>query len=90
MTATLIMDEAGQITLSGAVKRAFGVAPGVQFRAEVTKGRLQMVPDESLPEITEGVMENGVLVLPHFGFPVDVAAAVRAERDELAERAARR
>jgi len=90
MTATIIMDEAGHITLPMAARRAFRAGPGVPFQAEVTEGRIEIVKDAHSPEITEGVMENGVLVLPHFGYSVDVAAAVRAERDELAGRAGHR
>lgn len=86
MTATITMEEGGQITLPAGIKRALGVMPGSRLRAEVSEGRLQIVKEEALPEITEGVMENGVLVLPHFGFPVDVAAALRAERDERSDR----
>jgi hypothetical protein len=33
------------------------------------------------------VIENGVLVMARQGSPIDAAAAVRAERDSLADRA---
>ncbi|WP_395750503.1 AbrB/MazE/SpoVT family DNA-binding domain-containing protein [Prosthecobacter sp.] len=82
MTATITMDEGGQITLPAAIKRAFGVGPGTRLRAEVSGGRLQIMKEDEPPEIKEGVLENGLLVLPHFGFTVDVGAALRAERDE--------
>lgn len=90
MTATFTVDEAGQIPLPAALKHVFGIKPGVRLRAEVTEDRIEIVKDNDIPEITEGVMKDGVLILPHFGFSVDAAEAVRAERDELAERAARR
>ena len=86
MTATITMDESGQITLPAALKRALGAVPGTRLRAEVSDGRLQIVKEDELSEIKEGILENGVLVLPHFGFPVDVAAALRAERDERSVR----
>lgn len=87
MTATLTIDEAGQINLPDAMKRVFGVEPGVRLRAEVTAGRIEIVKD--IPSVTEGVLENGVLVLPRLGIKIDAGAAIRAERDELAERGAR-
>ena len=37
--------------------------------------------------MTQGVIENGVLVMARQGIKIDAAAAVRAERDALAERA---
>ena len=78
----------GQINLPEAMKRVFGVEPGVRLRAEVTAGRIEIVKD--IPSVTEGVLENGVLVLPRLGVKIDAGAAIRAERDELAERGARR
>jgi bifunctional DNA-binding transcriptional regulator/antitoxin component of YhaV-PrlF toxin-antitoxin module len=84
MTATITIDEAGQILLPEVLRRAFGAEPGALLRAEVNCGRMEIVKD--IPEITQGVMENGVLVLPRLGIKVDAAAAVRAERDERAER----
>ncbi|MEQ1935183.1 MAG: hypothetical protein ABL962_15085 [Fimbriimonadaceae bacterium] len=45
---------------------------------------------KDMPVVTAGVLENGVLVLPRLGIKMDAAAAIRAERDELAERALRR
>jgi bifunctional DNA-binding transcriptional regulator/antitoxin component of YhaV-PrlF toxin-antitoxin module len=88
MTATLTLDDAGQISLPEAVKRVFGVKPGVPLRAEVTKNRIELILDT--PVVTEGVLEQGVLVLPKLGIKLDVAAAIRAEREELAERASGR
>jgi bifunctional DNA-binding transcriptional regulator/antitoxin component of YhaV-PrlF toxin-antitoxin module len=89
MTATLTIDEAGQINLPESLRHLFGAEPGVRIRAEVTKDRIEIVKDE-LPEVTSGEYENGVLVVPRLGIKMDAAAAVRAERDELAFRAARR
>ncbi len=85
MTATFTIDEAGQIILPEALKRVFGAAPGVRLRADVTSERIEIVKD--VPMVTEGVLENGVLVLPKLGVPMDAAAALRADRDEQAERA---
>lgn len=47
MTATITMDEAGQITLPAALKRAFGAVPGARLRAEVTAGRIEIVSEVS-------------------------------------------
>ena len=88
MTASITIDDAGQILLPEALQRAFGVEPGVRLRAEVTSERIEIVKD--VPEVTQGVLENGVLVLPRLGLKVDAAAAIRADRDERAERTQRR
>ncbi len=87
MTATITIDEAGQILLPEALQRAFGVVPGARLRAEVNSGRMEIVKD--VPEVTQGVLENGVLVLPRLGIKMDAAAAIRADRDERAERTQR-
>lgn len=88
MTATFTIDDAGQINLPDALKRVFGVEPGVRLRAEVTSDRIEIVKD--IPVVTEGVLENGVLVLPKLGIKMDAGAAIRADCDEQAERALRR
>lgn len=88
MTATFTINEAGEINLPEPLKRIFGLAPGVRLRAEVTSDRIEIVKD--LPEITQGALENGVLVLPKLGIKMDAAAAVRADREEQADRALRR
>jgi bifunctional DNA-binding transcriptional regulator/antitoxin component of YhaV-PrlF toxin-antitoxin module len=88
MTATLTIDAAGQITLPEALKRVFGAEPGDRLRAEVSADRIEIVRE--IPVVTEGVLEKGVLVLPRLGVKMDAAAAVRAERDEQAERGLRR
>ena len=88
MTATFTIDDAGQINLPDALKRVFGVEPGVRLRAEVTSDRIEIVKD--IPVVTEGVLENGVLVLPKLGIKMDAGAAIRADRAEQAERALRR
>lgn len=88
MTATFTIDDTGQINLPDALKRVFGAEPGVRLRAEVTSDRIEIVKD--IPLVTEGVLENGVLVLPKLGIKMDAGAAIRADRDEQAERALRR
>jgi bifunctional DNA-binding transcriptional regulator/antitoxin component of YhaV-PrlF toxin-antitoxin module len=88
MTATITIDEAGQINLPDAVMRIFGAEPGITLRAEVTSERIEIVKE--VPVVTEGVLENGVLVLPKLGIKMDAGAAIRADRDEQAERALRR
>lgn len=88
MTATLTLDDQGRITLPEAIKRAFGIRPGAVLRAEVSRGRLQIEGD--LPVITEGVLEDGMLVLPKMGMTMDAAAAIRADREAQAERASQK
>lgn len=87
MTATFTIDKAGEIHLPESLQRVFCVAPGLRLRAEVTADRIEIVKDT--PEVTQGVLKNGVLILPKFGIPMDAAAAIRAERDEQATRAPR-
>jgi hypothetical protein len=55
---------------------------------EVTTDRIEIV--KVVPEVTEGMLEDGVLVLPRFGIEMDAAAAVQADRQEQAEHALRR
>lgn len=85
MNATFTLDDSGQINLPEALKRVFGAEPGVRVQAEVTADRIEIV--KVFPEVTEGVMEDGVLVLPRLGIKMDAAAAVRADREEQAGRA---
>ena len=84
MTATFTIDYAGQINLPDALKRVFGVEPGVRLRAEVTADRIEIVKD--IPVVTETARSSsGRLVLARTGIAVDAAKAVREERDALAE-----
>ncbi len=85
MTATITIDKAGQILLPESVKHVFGAKPGSRLRAEVTADRIEIVKE--VPEVTEGVIEKGVLVLPRLGIKVDAGEAVRADRDWQAKRA---
>lgn len=88
MNATFTLDDAGQIQLPDTLKRVFGAKPGVRVRVEVTTDRIEIV--KVVPEVTEGMLEDGVLVLPKFGIEMDAAAAVQADRQEQAEHALRR
>ena len=84
MTATLTIDDAGQIILPEALKRVFGVEPGVRLRAEVTSDRIEIVKD--IPVVTETARSSsGRLVLARTGIAVDAAKAVREERDAFAK-----
>ncbi|HWB02017.1 MAG TPA: hypothetical protein VG796_03270 [Verrucomicrobiales bacterium] len=80
MTATITVDETGQINLPDALKRVFGAEPGDRLRTDVTPDRIEIVRDA--PVVTEGVVENGLLLLPRLGIKMDAAAAIRADRDE--------
>ena len=88
MTATLTIDESGQIELPEQLRRIFGVKPGVRVRAEVTPDRIEIVKDIPLASETTR-SPNGRLVLASTGVRVDAASAVREERDALANRALR-
>jgi bifunctional DNA-binding transcriptional regulator/antitoxin component of YhaV-PrlF toxin-antitoxin module len=84
MNATLSLDEAGRLVLPNSALRVLGMKPGDQVRADVSPNRIEICPE--LPTMSEGVIENGVLVMARQGIPIDDAAAVRAERDSLADR----
>jgi len=58
--------------------------PGDQVRADVSANRIDIYPEP--PVMAQGVIENGVLVMARQGVRMDAAAAVRADRDALAER----
>ena len=61
--------------------RVFGTEPGVRLRAEVTADRIELVRD--IPVVTEtSRSSSGRLVLAPTGIAVDVAKAIREDRDE--------
>jgi len=78
MNATLTLDEAGRLVLPTDALRLLGMKPGERIRANVTPNRIDIYPE--LPAMTDGIVENGVLVMARLGITMDVAAAVRAER----------
>ena len=89
MTGTFTIDDGGQIVLPDAMKRVFGLEPGVRLRAEVTADRIEIVKE--IPVVTDTVRSaSGRLVLAPTGIALDVAKAIREERDELANRALRK
>jgi bifunctional DNA-binding transcriptional regulator/antitoxin component of YhaV-PrlF toxin-antitoxin module len=85
MNATLSLDEAGRLVLPDNALRLLGMKPGDQVRADVSPNRIDICPEPSV--VSEGVIENGVLVMARQGFPMDAAAAVRSDRNALADRA---
>lgn len=88
MTATLTIDEFGQIELPEPLRRIFGAMPGVRIRAEVTPDRIEIVKD--IPVVSQTMLSpNGRLVLAPTGVQMDVAGAVREQREALANRALR-
>jgi bifunctional DNA-binding transcriptional regulator/antitoxin component of YhaV-PrlF toxin-antitoxin module len=84
MNASLSLDEAGRLVLPDNALRVLGMKPGDQVRADVSPNRIDICPEP--PVVSEGVIENGVLVMPRQRIHMDAAAAVRADRDALAER----
>ncbi len=88
MTVTFTLDDSGEIKLPDDLKRVFGAEPGMHVQAAVTADRIEIIKVQ--PEITEGKLENGVLLLPRLGIQTDAVAAVRADREERAERALRK
>jgi bifunctional DNA-binding transcriptional regulator/antitoxin component of YhaV-PrlF toxin-antitoxin module len=84
MNATLSLDEAGRRVRPNNALRLLGIKPGEQVRADVSPNGIEICPDP--PIVSEGVIENGVLVVARQSIPMDAAAAVRADRDALADR----
>ena len=84
MNATLSLDAAGRLVLPNSALQVLGIKPGDEVRADVSPNRIEICPEP--PVVSEGVIENGVLVMARQGIPMDAAAAVRAERDALADR----
>jgi bifunctional DNA-binding transcriptional regulator/antitoxin component of YhaV-PrlF toxin-antitoxin module len=84
MNAMLSLDEAGRLVLPNNALRLLGMKPGDQVRADVSPNRIDICPEP--PVVSEGVIENGVLVMARQSIPMDAATAVRADRDALAER----
>ncbi len=85
MNATLSLDEAGRLVLPNTALRVLGMKPGDQVRADVSPNRIDICPEP--PVASEGVIEQGVLVLARQNVRMDAATAVRADREALAERA---
>ena len=85
MNTMLSLDESGRLVLPNTALRVFGMKPGDQVSADVSPNRIEI--RAALPEMTQGVIENGVLVMAPQGIGMDAAAAVRADRDSLAGRA---
>jgi bifunctional DNA-binding transcriptional regulator/antitoxin component of YhaV-PrlF toxin-antitoxin module len=84
VNANLSLDEAGRLVLPDDALRVLGVKPGDQVRADITPNRIDICPEP--PVVSDGVIENGVLVMARQGLPRDAAGAVRADRDTLADR----
>lgn len=85
MNATLSLDEAGRLVLPNSALQVLGMKPGDQLLANVSPNRIDIQPKPVA--ISEGVLEHGVLVIARQGIQMDVATAVRADRERLAERA---
>lgn len=85
MNATLSLDEAGRLVLPSTALKVLGMKPGDQVRADVSPNRIDICPEPRV--VSQGITENGVLVIARQGYRMDAAAAVRADRDELADRA---
>ena len=89
MKATLTVDKAGRIILPKRLRDSMHLTPGSKLDAELIGGRLQISPEEE--EDPPFKMVDGIMVIQGGGpTPGGVAAAVRRERDALANRALRR
>lgn len=85
MTATLTLDDAGRLILPTDAVRMLGMQPGESVEVDVTTHRIDLRKDAPLARLAE--TDDGLLILAASGIPVDVAAAIRAERAGQAERA---
>lgn len=85
MNAMLSLDEAGRLLLPNTALRLLGIKPGDQVLADISLNRIEIRPEP--PVMNEGMMENGVLVMARQGIQMNAAAAVKSDRDALAERA---
>jgi bifunctional DNA-binding transcriptional regulator/antitoxin component of YhaV-PrlF toxin-antitoxin module len=86
MTAILTLDEAGRLVLPEDALRVLGMKPGEELRADVTRGRIELLDDEpdDVPVITE-LSPEGLPVIPASVrkiSSVDVVAAIKADREE--------
>lgn len=84
MNATLSLDEEGRLVLPNTALRVLGIKPGDQVRADVSPNRIDICPEP--PVMTQGIIENGVLMMGRQQIRIDAAAAVRSDRDAMAER----
>jgi AbrB family looped-hinge helix DNA binding protein len=81
----LTVDEKGRLCFPEAARNALGLKPGVTMRVEISSGRIEIVQDA--PEAVQTAFStSGRLVLAGTGEAVDVARAIREERDALAAR----
>lgn len=87
MSEAATIDKAGRISLPSDVRRRLNLRPGSRLRVDVVAERIELTPEVEAPAL---VRKDGRLVLAASGARVDAAAAVRAERDALAEGRARR
>lgn len=70
MTATLTIDESGQIELPEQLRRIFGVKPGVRVRAEVTPDKIEIIKVVPLATVTTR-SPSGRLALAPTGTPMN-------------------
>jgi AbrB family looped-hinge helix DNA binding protein len=89
MKATLTVDKAGRIILPKPIRDMMHLTAGSKLEAELVGGRLQIGLEE--PEDPPFEVVDGITVIKGGGpTPGGIAAAVRRERDALANRALRR
>jgi len=93
MKAELTLDSAGRIVLPSAVRRALNLSAGSRLRLDVVAQRIELTPAPDTDTDTDTVLEVEAgkrTVLRATGKVSSAAAAVRAERDALADRAGKR
>ncbi len=86
-SATTIIDGAGRIVVPAAVRRRLNLTQGSRLRIDVVAERIELTPEA---EIEPLVRRGARLVLKLTGKRADAEAQVRAEREALARREARR
>jgi hypothetical protein len=86
---TFTVDKAGRIILPKQLRESMHIVPGSKLKGEFAGGLLQVsMPEEEDPPFK---VVDGISVIMGGGpIPGGVAAAVRRERDAIADRALRR
>jgi len=88
-TQALTVDSAGRIVLPSSVRKQLKLVPGSRLLLDVVAQRIELTPE---PDASAGIQQRSGkrTVLQPSGKASDAAAAVRAERDRLGGRQAKR
>jgi AbrB family looped-hinge helix DNA binding protein len=88
MTATITMDAAGRLVLPKTVRERLHLRGGDKLNLEIVADKIELTPAPSTE--LQLVRKGSRLVIAKTGVPFDAGAAIRAEDEAMADRAARR